>query len=179
MDAGFGVADKAQHEFLYQFGIEGTNLLRGDVHLIAQSVPPAEIHGAHHQGFVHGQKEIAVAHDALFIAQRFRKRLTESDADVLHGMVIVHLNVALTFYRQIELTVKGQQLQHVVEKPHAGVDVRLARAVQVQFQGDLGFFGVPFNGRLSHVHISFVASISFSICSRLPMVMRVKSRMRG
>ena len=155
------VPRKGQHEFLHQLRIEGAHLLRGDVHLIAQAVPSAQVHRAQHQRLIHGQQEMAVAHDAPLVPQRLEKCLAQRDADVLHGMMIVHLRVSLAAQGQIELPVEGQQLQHVVEKAHAGRNVRLSGPVQVQRQGDSRFFGISLDGCASHGAISsFVTSIS-------------------
>ena len=74
-----------------------------------------------------------------FSPTRLAERLPEANAHVLHGVVLVHLQVAAGGDGQVEGGVFGQQGQHVVEKADAGGDPRLADAVQQQFQFDVGF----------------------------------------
>ena len=50
---------------------------------------------------------------------------------VLHAVVAVHLSVPLAADGQVKIPMPGEQLQHVVQEPHPGGDVRLPSAVQV------------------------------------------------
>ena len=47
--------------------------------------------------------------------------------------------IAFGLNGQIEEAMLGQQLQHVVEKPDAGVDLALPAAVQRPFDANVGF----------------------------------------
>ena len=54
----------------------------------------------------------------------------------------VDLEVTLARDFQIEQAVLGEELEHVVEEPHARVDLRPARAVEVRWKSaDLGLAG--------------------------------------
>ena len=72
---------------------------------------------------------LAEAADAGLVAERLAQRLAEGEADVLDGVVLVDLEVAARPHGQVEEAVAGEALQHVVEERHAGVDGRLAGAV--------------------------------------------------
>ena len=54
-------------------------------------------------------------------------------------MVLIDLQVAGGLDGQVEGRMFGQQRQHVIEESDAGGDLRLARAVQHQFQLDFAF----------------------------------------
>ena len=82
---------------------------------------------------------MAVAADAGLVAQRLAERLAQANAHVLDRVVLVDVQVAGGLDGQIDGGVLGQQRQHVVEEADAGGDLRLAAAVQRQFQVDVGF----------------------------------------
>ena len=67
--------------------------------------------------------------------------MAQADADVLDGVVLVHLQVAGGLELQVEVAVGREQVQHVVQEGDAGIDLDAAAAVQFQFQVDLGFPG--------------------------------------
>jgi hypothetical protein len=52
--------------------------------------------------------------------------------------MIVDMQIPGGFDAQIEPTVSGEQIEHVIQEPDAGQGLRMAGAVQVQFQMDLG-----------------------------------------
>src|SRR4029079_4024898 len=70
------------------------------------------------------------------------------DADVLHRVVLVNIDVALGFDRDVEETVLRKQLQHVVEETNPGVDLSLAAAIQHPFDRDICLFRRTVNRRL-------------------------------
>ena len=103
----------------------------GQIHGPAQIVPAGKVAGHQHQRLVHGQEELAVTGDAPLVPQGLRKGPAQADADVLHAVVAVHLGVPLAADDQVKIPMPGEQLQHVLQEPHAGGDVRLPSAVQV------------------------------------------------
>ena len=56
-------------------------------------------------------------------------------------MVIVNVQIALAFNRQIKQSVAREQVEHVIEKADAGVDCARTAAVEIERDGDVGFFG--------------------------------------
>ncbi len=65
-----------------------------------------------------------------------REQLPEHDADVFHGVVLVHVQIAVGVQLQIEAAVLGEQLQHVVEEADAGGDLVAAAAFDLQRAAD-------------------------------------------
>ena len=116
-------------------------------------------------------------------AKRFRKSLPECDADILYGVVIVHLRIALTGNGKVKAAVCGKKRQHVVQKPAAGIDLGFSRAFKRKRKADVRFFcGAVYRcgaHAASPFRMSSMAAKSTSICSGVPMVMRTYSEMRG
>ena len=71
-----------------------------------------------------------VAHNALFIANRFAKRLPEGDTDVFHRVVSIDVQVSIGLDIKIYLTVSGDLIQHMLEKRQPGIEGALAGAVE-------------------------------------------------
>ena len=61
-------------------------------------------------------------------------------------MVAAGLQVAGGLHLEVEEAVTGDQFQHVVEEAQPGVDGRLARAVQVEPDRDVGLPRLPLDG---------------------------------
>jgi hypothetical protein len=74
--------------------------------------------------------------------------LTQHDADVLHRVVDVHLDVAGGLDGQVHQPVLGPRLQHVAEERDRRLDLRAAGAVDVQLDGDLGLLGLALDAGL-------------------------------
>jgi len=111
--------------------------------------PAAEIDDAAGQAFIHRHKRLAregvlrveaaaVAPDTSLVAQRLGQRLPHGDADVLHRVMTVDLQVALRRYFEIPSRVRAELLQHVVEERQSGVGGRGSRAVERQLHSDVG-----------------------------------------
>ena len=76
-----------------------------------------------------GMHEVTGAVDAAPVAQRLGEQLTQHDAGVFDGVVLVHVEVARGLERQVEAAVLGEQLQHVIEEADAGRDLVAAAAL--------------------------------------------------
>jgi hypothetical protein len=85
----------------------------------------------------HGDAEDLVAASACGL----KDRLSQNDAQVFHGVVIVHFDIPFGFDVKVKKTVTGKKGQHMVEKGDPGVDGRFAAAVKFQTDSDIGFTG--------------------------------------
>ena len=88
-----------------------------------------------------GTCTLGIAGDALHVAERLLHRLAERDADILGGVVVVDVQVALGLDRDVDARVARQQIEHVVEEADAGRDVRDALAVEIDRDLDVGLLG--------------------------------------
>ena len=67
---------------------------------------------------------VGIAGDALHVAERLLHRLAERDADILGGVMMVDMQVALGLDLDVDARMPRQQIEHVVEKADAGRDRR-------------------------------------------------------
>ena len=88
---------------------------------------------------------MAVTADACLVAQRLSKRLTEGDADVFDGVVVVDVQVAITIDVDIDHAMSCDLVHHVLKEGHAGIGGQLAFAIQIDANPDLGLRGVAMN----------------------------------
>ena len=80
------------------------------------------------------------------IAQRLPECLAQADADVFDRVMLIDVQVADRFNRQVEHGVFRQEREHVIQKTHARGNLGISRAVEIQFQLDLGFRRFALNG---------------------------------
>src|SRR5688572_12775624 len=169
-----GVVGEALEEFMRQLAVESTDhaALEGHVHDEARAAGKIDDHAG--QGFVQRYIGMAIAADALLVAHRLVHSLAQRDADILHRMVPVDMQVPLGLDIQVDEAMPGDLVQHMVEETYARGELRLAGAVQVDPDGDLGFRGVAgdFGGtRGGHKEASRAASIC-AFSSAVPTVRR-------
>ncbi len=83
-----------------------------------------------------------VAGHAFLVADGLGEGLAEGDADILDGMVVVDVQVAVAFDIQVDQPVTGDLVEHVLEERHTDGEARLAGAIEIDGDLDLGFQGV-------------------------------------
>ena len=84
---------------------------------------------------------VRIPRDPLHIAERLLHRLAERDADVLGGVVVVDVQIALGLDRNVDARVPRQEVEHVVEEADAGCNVRDTLAVEIDRDLDVGLLG--------------------------------------
>ena len=65
-------------------------------------------------------------------------------------MMAVHRKIPLRLHFQIDETVFRKQRQHMIQEADAGMNLRPALSVYLEFYQDLGLPGDPLNLGLSH-----------------------------
>ena len=93
---------------------------------------------------------MAVAADALFVANGLGKGLAQGDADVFHRVVGVDVQIAHGADVEVDQAMAADLVQHVLQKRHTGGKVAAPFAVQVDRDGNLGFQSVACNVSLTH-----------------------------
>ena len=83
---------------------------------------------------------MAKADNAFTVTKGLVEGHTEGDADVFVGVVVVDFEVAFGLDIEVEESVGGDLVEHVVEEGDAGIGVAVALAVDVDGDGDVGFF---------------------------------------
>jgi hypothetical protein len=97
---------------------------------------------------------VGVAGDALHVAERLLHRLAERDADILGGVVVVDVQIALGLECNVDAGMAGEQVEHVVEEADAGRDRRYAGAIEIERDLDVGFLGGALDRAFAHVRTS-------------------------
>ncbi len=94
-----GVHGERLEPFLHQFGVERADLVAHELGLEHQERPARDVDRHARQRLVHRHVHVGVAGDALHVAERLLHRLAERDADILGGVVVVDMQVALGLAR--------------------------------------------------------------------------------
>ena len=89
------------------------------------------------QGFVQRHVGVPVTHNALLVTERLLESLAEGNADVLNAVVIVDVQIAFRFNLEIEATVTGDLLEHVLEERNPGIETGFSAAVEIELDADL------------------------------------------
>src|SRR5690554_1831968 len=99
---------------------------------------------------------MAIALDAAFVANGLIKSLTQSDTEILDGMVIIDMGVAYRFDVEVDQPMAGNLIQHVVEKGYTGFTVEPPLAIEIDRNRNLGLLNVTGDGgdSLGHVGLS-------------------------
>ena len=112
------------------------------------------------------------------LSDRLQHGFAERDAEILHGVMLIDVEIALGLDAQVEAAVAREELQHVIEEPDAGRDVVLAPPVEDERQADNRFGGPPIDYRAAHRTSSSTAS-PFRVCSTIPVVIRMQPAQPG
>ena len=89
------IAGEGLEELAHQLSVERADPLGRKLGPEDEERPARHVERDAGQGLVHRQEAVGVAGHAAFVAERFRERLAEGDADVLNRMMIVDVAVAL------------------------------------------------------------------------------------
>jgi len=116
--------------------------------------PPGDVDDDARHGLVQRDAPVREPLDAALLAEGLVEGLSECDADVLDGVVVVYLEVAVAAHGQVEEAVPGERRQHVVEEADAGVHRAVAVAVHVESHLDVRLGRLPGHGRSSVGHDS-------------------------
>ena len=127
--------------FLEQFGVHIAQLVAGEIDLPDQVGAVRQVQRHAGQRLIHRDGRLAIAADALAVAQRLREGGADRDAAVLGRMVEVDMQVAFRLDRQVDQAVARQLLKHMVEKADACGNLVHACTIQVQRNLDPGLVG--------------------------------------
>src|SRR5947207_3412240 len=136
-----GMDRKGLKPFAHQLGVEGADLVAAERGVEHQEGPSRYVDGDAGQRLVHRHVHVRIARDALHVAERLLDRLAERDANVLGGVVVVDMQIALGLHRNVDTRVPRQEIEHVVEEADAGRDVGDALAVEIDRDLDVGLLG--------------------------------------
>ena len=123
------------------------NVVRATVKALASVRSPDEIHCSGGSRFVHRHRRSPVARDTRPLSERSRQRVAERREHVLHGVVLVHVDVAPREQLEVEPGVEGGERQQVVEEADPRGDTRPTVAVEVERDPERRLCGRAHDGR--------------------------------
>ena len=126
-----GGTGEAEEKLLDKLGIERTDLLCGNIQRAVKSAAPRQVQRGKDQRFIHWNGHAAVTRDPLFVAECLSKCLAKRDADILHGVVVIHLRVTVAGNGKVKTAVRGKEREHMIQKAAAACDFALALSVQI------------------------------------------------
>ena len=145
-----GAAGESLEKIDYQFGLKIADQTRLYFSVDHGGSAAGEVHGGQAQSFVHRHHEVAGAQDAALVAESLGEGLAQDYANIFHGVVLIHLEIAFGFNHQIEAAVVSEELEHMIEETNACRDVITATSIDEETQRDVGFFGLAMQIRFPH-----------------------------
>ena len=113
-----------------------------NVDVVRQIGTPGDVHHTAHQRLIERHHRVGVAANARAVTQRLGDGLAQHDAGVFDGVMPVDVQIAPRLDRQVQQTVAGKRLEHVVEEADPGFHLGLAGPVQVHPDVEIGLFGL-------------------------------------
>src|SRR5258705_6521552 len=150
MQRDAGIHREGVKPLLDQLGIEGADLVARELGAEHQEGAAQYVDRDAGEGLVHRRLGVGIAGDAPHVAERLLDRLAERDADVLGGVMVVDMQVALGLDRDVDARMARQEVEHMVEEADAGRDRRRAGAVEVDRDLDVGFLGGALDRAFAH-----------------------------
>ena len=138
---GGGVVGESAQK-LFEQGVGKMVLCNGRWGAEVDEGATAEIDDGAGERFVHGNVSVSVSSDAFSVAEGFGEGLSEGDSGVFDGVMKVDFDIAVCFDGEIGEAVFSEQVEHVVQKRDSGGDLGVARAIDLEGEGDAGFCGV-------------------------------------
>ncbi len=114
---------KGGEPFLEKLCIEIPQLRAGEIHLPHQIGTARQINGDAGQRFIHRDIGMTIALNPLAIAQGLDQGFTNHIAGIFGRVVVINVQIPLGPQRQVNQTVLGQLLQHMIQEPNTGCDV--------------------------------------------------------
>ena len=102
------------------------------------------------QRLVQRNRAIRETSDPRTLAERLIQRPTDRDRDILARVVRVHVEIAARLNAEIKAAVTRELVQHVIEHPHPGRHLGLARTVELQLDPDRGLARVASDNCAAH-----------------------------
>mmetsp|Transcript_24127 Transcript_24127/g.44831 ORF Transcript_24127/g.44831 Transcript_24127/m.44831 type:complete len:240 (+) Transcript_24127:3184-3903(+) len=133
-----------------QFGVKAADLLRRQVHIPHQKRPPRQVERRAHQRVIHRQEARPVARNPTLVAHCLGQCLTNGDAHILDGVVIVDMQITRTPHGHIDQRMARQLVQHMIKESDACLIVIGPCTIQVQVDRDIRLGGFAGQGGAAH-----------------------------
>lgn len=136
------ISSEGPEEFFHQLGIHFAEHRAFKCYVPAHIGSAGKVDHGIDKGFIHRHGRLPEALDTTFIAQCIGNGLSQDNADILNRVMGINLQIALGDNGQIKQTVSPESIEHMVEKPNAGIDGGLACPIQINGNDDIGLVGL-------------------------------------
>lgn len=143
MQRYFCVIDESLKKFTNQIQIERAGRGTHKWNLKFQIRASREIDHDSGQGFIKRNVSMAVTADTALVADGLCQSLSDGDTDILNRVMGVDLQIAISLDFEVDQTMSGDLVQHVIEKWDAGREFLPAGAVQIDNDPDFRFIRIP------------------------------------
>lgn len=92
---------------------------------------------------------MAKPRDPAFIAQGLCESLAERNADILDGVMSVHMQVTMATHFDVESAMLGERREHVIEEPDPAIEFGATAAIEIDEDGNIGLTGLAVKAGLS------------------------------
>ena len=165
-----GVVDEALKELVEQINIETADHAACEAHVEHQPRAAGQIEHHPRQGLVQRHIGMPVTSDTLLVSDRLGEGLTQRDADILHRVVRVDVQITPGEDIQIDQTMPGDLVEHVLEKRYPGLHACHPAAVEIDRDSDLRLQGIAFDaGAASHRSLHVLMGELVSDSTRIQM----------
>jgi hypothetical protein len=162
-------AGKALEEIVYQLHLQISDTRRTNFGIDNRRSAPTEINRGKTERFVHRHDKVTGAQNTAAISESLVKDLAQSDADVFHRVVLIHIQVADRGEFQIESAMPRKQFHHVVEKTDSGGDFIFAATFDGERNPNLRLRGFAMQIGFPHTFTS-LDNLSFPATSRRALI---------
>lgn len=114
--------------------------------------PTREVDNSACKGFVEGGVCVSKTTEAALFSEGLFESLAEQYRAIFGGMVIIDVEIALAAEVEIEASVFGERVKHVVKEAESRLDIGESAAVEIEREGDLRFLGVALEVDLARCH---------------------------
>jgi len=157
VERGISVINKPLEKFENKINIKLADSRPRVIDVVEQTRATGEIDDGATERFVQRHVRVAVTANTLLVANRFSNRLAKRNANVFYGVMIVDMKITLGVYTNIDQTMTGNLIKHVIKETDSGLEVSLTRAIEIDGNRDPGFLGVAGYFTFSRSgHVGFV-----------------------
>jgi len=127
------VVTEGPEELLHQFEIKGPDFCPSQLHMKDEAGSHGEIQGHRGQRLIHRGKSHPISVNPFCLSQGLSNPLSQADAHILYGMMVIDMKIALGFNGEVHAAVMSKETKHVIEKGDARMNRISARSIQVDF----------------------------------------------
>ena len=160
--------DKGPEKLLGQGCIKSPYPAVGNGYVVMQKRPVGDIDYNPHQRLIHREAALTIPGYPLEIPQSLFKGLAQAYSRIFNRMVIIDLNIAFPFKREIEKSMNAKKCQHMIKKGDIRVNRCLSGAIKAEYQPDIGFQCYSLGAASSSLLFAHILSLVFLLSAASP-----------